>query len=272
MAPHGSSIRRSLLAMATALAGASVPTGCGGPAPGGERATAPTASTAGSTGRQPDSGAATADRASAGHTVEQVRSAVASVDSPGSPLQLSVRELSDPGRWDTTVDPGACEEAWRSGDEFRRQHVGTPVVVATGDAERLQVRATVFDDEQTAASAAAVNARLLGEDCGQYTISGGRSGVPRRLTNDTFPVQLPDGAEAVTAVTSETVSTDPTSDRDRRHSQVQAVLDNVLVVAEYGVPVRDDGSAAPDAVPLQAERAAAERAARQVLVELTGPS
>lgn len=269
MASHRSSLRHPIITVATALAGALGLGGCGafGLGQTTEESAAPSTSTAEAISPQPE---ATADQTSAGYTVEQVRAAVATVDSEDSPLELSVTETRQVAPWEAEMDPSACEEAWRSADEFLSQHAGTPVVSANGDADRVQVEATVFADGQTAASAAELEARLLGGDCQQYAVIRGQSGYTREWTNTAFPVQLPDAAQAVTAATSEAVSTDPGLNLDDRHSKVQAVAGNVLVVVTYGAPTRGDGSADLNAVPVQAERAAAERAARQVITALVG--
>ncbi|MGQ1798059.1 hypothetical protein ACT4S5_13115 [Kocuria oceani] len=254
MASQRSSSRRTVRRVGAALAGALALSSCG----------------ATSTSESPDATATSAETAGAAYTVEQVRSAVAAVDSKASALELRVTGPEASGVWDATVDPAECTQQLQSGDESRHQHVPTDVVSGVGDESRLRVRAAVFTDAQTAQAAASAQAPTGEGQCREYTVTAKESGVSTQVTDTAYAVELPDGTEEVSAVTRESVTFDPAFRQEARNSQVHAVVENVWVTAEYGAPRQPDGGMDPKSVPLQAEQAAAERAARQVLSHLTG--
>lgn len=273
MVSHRSSLRRSTFTVATALAGALGLGGCGAFSAGPASETA--APSADAASQQPEPTATTDDTAMARYTAEQVRSAVASVESVGSPLELSSGSTPGVSHWDETVEPAHCEDPLRSEREFHGRHAGfIPMVSAVGDEGRLRVEAVVYPEVDLAETAGAHEETMIGGACRDREVTSLESGVTTRTTNTTFPVEMPEGATRVTAATSDMTMFDPTFSLDYRYSLVSAVLDNVRVIVRYGPPYPSDPGAQMDleSVPVQAERAAAERAARQVLTELTRSS
>jgi hypothetical protein len=91
--------------------------------------------------------------------------------------------------------------------------------------------------------------------------------------SDTANTPLPGGVTSV-AVTSDMTSFDATFRQSHRHSHVSAVVHNMWVAAQYGPAQPREVSADMDldAVPVQAERAAAVLVVRQVITEISGSS
>lgn len=283
MGSHRSSLRRSTATVTTALAGLLVLTGCGGSEPADEQATAPPTSTAETTGPPPEATTTTTDSTNAGYTVEQVRSAVALVSTPDSSLRITAGDspqVTDPFTQQmfrmqingAVVEPAECEQHYKDGIQFMLDHLQHPFVFATGDEDRLLVRATVFPTAQEATQIAASAAPPQDDACRGYTIRAEESGEQYRRTHTPFEVVLPESATEVSAATIDVVSWGGGIDYTGRHSEVNAVVENVWVTVEYGAPLSPADSADAEAVPLQGERSAAELAAQQVLTELTESS
>lgn len=238
--------------------------GCGGADPAGEEP-------AGTPSQ-------TTESAASSYTFEQAESALRAVESvsttpqyntepsPGSDTfmeQLYQRRMTE-----AELEPIECAQQYRDLMQLELDTMRTPRASVAADDNRLIVGVTVHPDARAAQDAGRLIAQRDDEPCLEYTVTAPAD--PRRedldhtrVTTTPFSVDLPEAAEHVAAATVESHAFDIPAPHTVRNSRVSAVVGNVQVNAGYGHP--DD----PE-VPVLAERAAAERAARQVITELIG--
>lgn len=238
-------------------------TGCGGGTPGGS---APA-----------DTPTPTASSSAKTYTVEDAEAALRAVESVSAPPSLTVEPSPGPDTFsekdyqrriaEAEVDPVECTQLYRDQLQLELDTLRTPRASVVADDDRLIVGMRVHPDAATAQDAGELLVQRVGEACREYTVTAPVD--PRRetlgytrVTTTGFPVELPDAAEHVGAMTVESHTFNIPAPYTVRSSYVHAVVGNVQISASYGHPDHPD-------VPVQAERAAAERAARQAIAELT---
>lgn len=222
--------------------------------------------------------AQTTESAATGYSMEQVESALRAVESVSTTPSVNVEPSPGPDTFyeqyfdmllsEAVVEPAECATPYRERIQYVRDTLQTPRASVTADDGRLRVDVKVFPRAQTARDAGRVGVEPTSEPCLEYTVTARmdvrrKDESSRRTTITPYTVHLPETAEQVTAATVELHEFDVPRPYTRRDSLVSAVAGNVLITTGYG------DSETPG-LPVLAERAAAERAARQVITELTG--
>lgn len=220
----------------------------------------------------------TTHSAASSYTFEQAESSLRSVESVSTTPQYNTEPSPGPDTFmeqllqrriaEAEVEPVECAQPYRDLMQSSLDTMRTPRASVAADDDRLSVSVTVHPDAQAAQDAGRLIAQQVDEPCLEYTVTAPAD--PRRedldhtrVTTTPFLVDLPEAAEHVAAATVETHVFNIPVPYTSRNSRVSAVVGNVQISASYGHP--DD----PE-IPVLAERAAAERTARQVVTELSG--
>lgn len=220
----------------------------------------------------------TTQSAASSYTFEQAESALRAAESVSTTPQYSTEPSPGPDEFterlfqrriaEAEVEPVECAQLYQELTQSELDTMHVPRASVAADENRLAVGVTVHPDAQAAQEAGRLVVQRDSEPCLEYTVTAPAD--PRRddlestrVTITPYAVDLPAAAEQVSAMTVETHVIDVPAPYTVRNSQVSAVVGNVEVAAVYGHP--DDPQ-----LPVLAERAAAERAARQVITELAG--